>query len=72
MQHQLGACHREAGGQRRGGGRHVLQADDLAAALAVEVGVAVVAIAADLEAPGALAPGDALRDALFTSQSSAR
>ncbi len=65
VQHELGTRHREAGGQRRGGGGHVLQADDLAAALAVEVGVAVITIAADLEAPRALAAGDALRDALL-------
>jgi hypothetical protein len=66
VQHEFGAVELEAGRQRRaGGGGDVFEAEDLAAAVAVEVRMAMRVAAADLEAPGALAAGDALRDALF-------
>ena len=65
MQHEFAAVKLETGRQRRlRVGGHVFQAQHLAATVAVEVRVAVLVAAPDLEAPGALTGRDALRDVL--------
>lgn len=62
---EFGALDRESRWQRRRAGfGDLVQADDLAAALAVKMRMMVIAFGADLEAPGALARGNAARDAL--------
>lgn len=66
MENQFGTVQLEARRQCRAVlGWDLLEAQDLAAAVAVEMGVAVRAVVADLEAPCAFAAGDALGDALL-------
>lgn len=66
MENQFGTVQLEARGKCRAAlGRNILEAQDLATTVAVEMSVAVRTIVADLEAPGAFAAGNALCDALF-------
>lgn len=66
MQHEFGAVEFEARWQGWAGcGANILEAEDLAAAIAVEMRMTMVVAAANLEAPGAFAAGDTLRDPLF-------